>query len=202
MTPLNTLAGETSGGDAFRASHMIPLLRSNKAWTRRPLTRVKTRTVTSRKYMEVSTMKNSRFYLFVALFVIISLAVIPGCSTVITPGAALVVPVVPTTPEVITPPVKAAVSGAPDLAVTKVWLDGVMINYSIKNVDPWTPRPTNSYIYVNDMMPAMGQESYVDCSNPDRKERYTSPTTSGRTMYLSTPVQGPIRRLYQAAPQQ
>jgi hypothetical protein len=116
--------------------------------------------------MEVSIMKNSRLYLFLALLVVISLAVIPGCSSVVTPGAALVVPVVPASPAVITAPVKATVSGAPDLAITKVWLDGVMVNYTIKNVGTVDSPPTDSYIYVNGMLPAMGGDSYVDVLKP------------------------------------
>jgi hypothetical protein len=124
----------------------------------------------TRKLMEVSTMKNSRLYLFLALFVIVTLAVIPGCSTVITPGAALVVPVVPASPAAITSnvpaPAKAPVTGSADLAITKVWLDGVMINYTVKNVGTADSVPTNTYIYVNDMLPAMGGDSYVDVLKP------------------------------------
>jgi hypothetical protein len=120
--------------------------------------------------MEVLSMKIPRLYLFLALFTIFSLAAIPGCSTVITPGAALVVPVIPTSPAVAAAPVqappRATVSGTADLAVTKVWLDGLMINYTIKNLGTADSVPADSYIYVNDMRPVTGGDSYVDVLKP------------------------------------
>jgi hypothetical protein len=119
--------------------------------------------------MEVSTMKNSRLYSFLALIIGVSLAVTSGCTKVVTPDQTPAVPAVPPAQGVITAPVTAPVTGAADLVITKVWLDGSMINYTIKNIGTADSPQTYAYIYVNDILPAQGGSSFVDVLRPGQE---------------------------------
>jgi len=118
-------------------------------------------------------MKNSRMYSFLALIIVISLVVISGCSKVTTPDEAPAASAVPATPAVITAPVTAPVAGVSDLVITKVWLDGLTINYTIKNVGAADSPQTYSYIFVNDLLPAQGGSSFVDVLKPGQEELLT-----------------------------
>jgi len=111
-------------------------------------------------------MRNSRLYSFLALIIVISLVVTSGCSQVATPGEAPAEPAVSPQPAVVTAPVTAPVAGASDLVITKVWLDGLMIYYTIKNVGVVDSPQTYAYIYVNDLLPTMGGSSFVDVLKP------------------------------------
>jgi hypothetical protein len=115
-------------------------------------------------------MKNSRLYSFLALIIVLSLSVISGCSKVTTPDQAPAVPAVPAAPEAIAAPVAAPVAGASDLVITKVWLDGLMINYTIKNIGAVDSPPTYSHIFVNDLLPAQGGSSFVDVLKPGQEK--------------------------------
>lgn len=114
-------------------------------------------------------MKNFRFYLILAFVIALSLAAIPGCSPVSAPATAPAT--TPATPAVISPSVTPAAavavnSGTPDLVITQVWLDGLMVYYKIKNIGTADSPQTFSYIYLNDLMPVMGGTSFVDTLKP------------------------------------
>jgi len=112
-------------------------------------------------------MKHFCLYSFLALLVIMSLAVTSACSTATTSSDTPATTEVPATSGATTAPVTAPVSGgAPDLVITKVWLDGLMVRYSIKNVGTADSPQTEAYIYVNDLMPTMGGSSFVDVLKP------------------------------------
>ena len=115
-------------------------------------------------------MKHSRLYSFLALIIVISVAVASGCSQVTTPQETPAVPEVPAAPGVPTAPVTAPVAGASDLVITKVWLDGLMVNYTIKNVGAVDSPQTYTYIYVDDIQPAMGGSGFVDVLKPGQEE--------------------------------
>ena len=118
-------------------------------------------------------MKNSRLYLFLALIMVISLAVVSGCSKV-TPAdkapAVPAVPSVPASPGAITAPVAVPVAGASDLVITRVWLEGLTIYYTIKNVGVGDSPQTYTHLFVNDLMPAMGGSSFVDVLKPGQEK--------------------------------
>jgi len=65
-----------------------------------------------------------------------------------------------------------AVTGNPDLVITRIWLDGLMVNYSIKNIGTAPAPQTYSYLYVNDLMPAQGGSSLVDMLKPGEENTY------------------------------
>jgi hypothetical protein len=119
--------------------------------------------------MEVFILKNSRLYSFLALVIVLSLAVISACAQVPKPDQAPAAPSVPAAP-VIPAPVTAPVTGAPDLVITRVWLDGLTVNYTIKNVGTADSPQTYSYIFVNDLSPAMGNSSFVDVLKPGQEK--------------------------------
>ena len=110
-------------------------------------------------------MKNFRLYSILAFVISLSLAAIPGCSPVSAPAAALTVPVIssPSDTPAITAPSN---SGTPDLVITRVWLDGLMVYYKIKNIGTADSPQTFSHLYVNDLMPVMGGTSFVDTLKP------------------------------------
>lgn len=113
-------------------------------------------------------MKNTRFYTLLALTVVMVLAMASGCTAGASPAAA--------TPEVtavssnqggdIATQTNTAVGGVPDLVINKVWLDGLMIYYTVKNVGTADSPQTYSGIYVNDLTPAMGGSSFVESLKP------------------------------------
>jgi len=105
-------------------------------------------------------MKNSRLYLFLALTMAVSLAAAAGCSKVTPEDKA---PAAPAAPGVITAPVTTLVAGgAPDLVISKVWLEGPMVYYTIKNAGTLDSPQTYTDIFVNDLFPTMGGSSFVD----------------------------------------
>jgi len=110
--------------------------------------------------------KNSRLYLFLALIMVVSLAIASGCSKV-TPEDKT--PVVPAAPGSVTAPVVAPVAGPSDLVVTKVWLDGLMIYYTVKNTGVGDSPQTYAHIFVNDLFPTMGGSSFVDVLKPGQE---------------------------------
>jgi hypothetical protein len=117
--------------------------------------------------------KKPSFYSFLALIILLSVAVTSGCSAAIAPAALPLVTAVPASSSVIAAPVTATNSGSPDLVVTRVWLEGVMINYTIKNAGTADSPQTYSYIYVNDLMPAQGGTSLVDILKPGQEKTFT-----------------------------
>ena len=66
--------------------------------------------------------------------------------------------------------VGAAVSGAPDLVITDVWLEGCMIYYKIKNIGTADSPATTTYIYVDNLFPPMGGTSFVDVLKPGQEK--------------------------------
>jgi len=118
-------------------------------------------------------MQNSRSYSFLALLIVISLAVTSGCSNVVTPAETPAVPAAPAAPGVVTAPVTAPVTGVPDLVITKIWLDGVTVNYTIKNIGAVDSPQTYSYIFVNDLLPTQGSSSFVPALKPGQEALLT-----------------------------
>jgi len=116
-------------------------------------------------------MKYSRMYLFLALIMAVSLAAAAGCSKV-TPED--IAPAAPIAPGVITAPVAAPVAGgAPDLVITKVWLEGQMVYYTIKNAGAGESPQTYTQLSVNDLIPTMGDSSFVDALKPGQEKTLT-----------------------------
>lgn len=115
-------------------------------------------------------MKNSRLYLFLALIMVVSLAVVSGCAKAAPPPA---VPAAPSSPALIPAPVAPTVTGAPDLVITRTWLDQSMIYYVIKNIGTADSPQTYTYIYVNDLNPAMGGSGLVDVLKPGQEKALT-----------------------------
>lgn len=122
-------------------------------------------------------MKITRFYPVLALIITITLAVASGCSTVATSAMVTAVPAVPATTSVSTisptTPAAANIAGVPDLVITRVWLDGLMVYYTIKNVGAGDSPQTYSSIYVDDYIPAMGGSSFVDVLKPGQEKSIT-----------------------------
>ncbi|MBN1691401.1 MAG: hypothetical protein JW901_10285 [Dehalococcoidia bacterium] len=58
--------------------------------------------------------------------------------------------------------VGAAVTGAADLVITDVWLEGCMVYYKIKNIGSADSAASTSYIYVNNLFPPLGGTSFTD----------------------------------------
>jgi hypothetical protein len=115
-------------------------------------------------------LKNPRMYSFLALIIAISMAVTLGCSKVSAPNVAPAVPATPTAPAVTPTPMAAPVTGASDLVINKVWLDGLTIYYTIKNVGTADSPQTYSYIFVDDLMPSQGGTSFVDVLKPGQEK--------------------------------
>ena len=121
-------------------------------------------------------MKNFRIYPILALVIALTLAAIPGCSPAAAPAKApATTPVasVPSSQTIIPTSSTPTVTGTPDLVITRVWLDGVMIYYTIKNVGTAASPQTNSHIYVNELRPAMGSTSFVDVLKPGEERSIT-----------------------------
>jgi len=114
-------------------------------------------------------MKDSRLYSVLALLIALSLAVTSGCSTVTAPAETPAVPANPAAPAVTPAPVTTPATGAPDLVITKVWLDGLIVNYTIKNVGTADSPQTYTYIYVNDLLPTQGSSSFVPALKPGQE---------------------------------
>jgi hypothetical protein len=118
-------------------------------------------------------MLSSPLYSFLALIIAISLAITSGCTKVTTPDVAPAAPAVSAAPGVVTAPVPAPVTGASDLVVTNVWLDGLTINYTIKNMGTVDSPQTYSHVFVNDLLPASGSSSFVDVLKPGQEKSLT-----------------------------
>ena len=59
-----------------------------------------------------------------------------------------------------------ALAGAPDLIITDLWLEVCTIYYRVKNTGAMDSPPTYTYLYVDNMFPPMGGESFVDVLKP------------------------------------
>ena len=59
-----------------------------------------------------------------------------------------------------------ALAGAPDLVITDLWLEGCMIYYRVKNTGAVASPQTYTYLYVDNLFPAMGGKSFVDVLKP------------------------------------
>jgi len=114
-------------------------------------------------------MKLSRLYLFMALLTVLSLAAVTGCTTAAPATNTPVPPSTPAAPPVVVPPA-AVPAGPSDLVVTKVWLDGQMVNYTVKNIGTGDSPQTDAYLYVDDINPAMGGSSFVDVLKPGEEK--------------------------------
>ncbi|MFA5400534.1 MAG: CARDB domain-containing protein [Dehalococcoidia bacterium] len=115
-------------------------------------------------------MQHFRLYSFLAVLVVMSLAVTSACSTAPTTPATPAEPAVPSTTPVTTAPLTAPVTGTSDLVITKIWLDGLMVKYSIKNIGTADTPQTYTYLYVNDLMPTMGGSGFVDVLKPGEEK--------------------------------
>ena len=113
-------------------------------------------------------MKYSRVYLFLALIMVMSLVAVSGCSKAAPAGTAPVPP--PAAPGVVPVPAAPPAAGASDLVVTKAWLDGLMVYYTVKNVGVGDSPQTQAYVYVNDLNPAQGGSSFVDALKPGQEK--------------------------------
>ena len=114
-------------------------------------------------------MKSSRLYLFLALIMVISMAAVSGCNKVTPPAQTPVAPAVPVAPATVTAPVTPPIAGASDLVITRVWLEGSMIYFVIKNVGTADSPPTYAHIFVDDLFPTMGGTSPVDILKPGQE---------------------------------
>jgi hypothetical protein len=123
-----------------------------------------------KKLMEVFIVKYSSLYLFLALVMAVSLAAVAGCGKVTPAGNAPVSPDAPVAPVVVPAPVVPPAARAHNLVITKVWLDGLMVYYTIKNVGVGDSPQTQAYIYVNDLNPAQGGSSFVDALKPGQEK--------------------------------
>jgi hypothetical protein len=106
----------------------------------------------------------------------------PEIGTIAASGTRSVTPTVTTTYKIIasndagsttreiTVNVGAAVTGAPDLIITEVWLEGCMVYYKIKNIGPNDSPATTTYIYVDNLLPTMGWSSFVDVLKPGQEK--------------------------------
>ncbi len=111
-------------------------------------------------------MKHFRLYSFLSLVAVLSLALVSACTTPVSPTGQ---PATAETPAASGPPSSPAtppVSGAPDLVISKVWLEGLMVKYTVKNLGTADSPQTEAYLYVNDLMPTMGGSSFVDVLKP------------------------------------
>ncbi len=117
-------------------------------------------------------MKNPRFYLLLSLIVVISLAVVSGCTQAAPENKTPAPQVAPAGPGAVTAPV-APVAGAPDLIITQVRSDGSKIYYTIKNIGAVDSPPTYTYLKVNDLLPTEGGSSYVDILKPGQEQLNT-----------------------------
>ena len=60
----------------------------------------------------------------------------------------------------------AVLAGAPDLIITSVFLQECMVYYRVKNIGAVDSPPNYTYIYVDNLFPAMGGSSFVDVLKP------------------------------------
>lgn len=63
-----------------------------------------------------------------------------------------------------------AVTGATDLIITAVWLQGDMVYYTIKNAGTADSKPCYSQIYVDKLKPTLGYASFVDVLKPGQEK--------------------------------
>jgi hypothetical protein len=133
-------------------------------------------------------LKQFRVYLFLVLIIALTMAIAPGCSKPAPASTAPAAPVVPGSPAVpVAPPAAPPKAVSPDLVITKIWLDGPMVYYTIKNTGAADAPQTNSGIYVNDRMPDMGGYSLVDTlkAGQDRTTNFSNyewPYTPAKVM--------------------
>jgi len=83
-----------------------------------------------------------------------------------------------------------ALAGAPDLIITKLWLEGCTIYYRIKNTGAIDSPQTYTYLYFDNMFPPMGGTSFVDTLKPgeERGAQFSSyqwPSCAGGGMASS-----------------
>ena len=95
------------------------------------------------------------------------------------------VPNVNTTPEIAAPNdsgaaksepkanVSASPADAPDLVISAVWMEGTMIYYKVKNTGKTDSPPTYTYLWVQNLLPAMGSSSFVDVLKPGQEKTLT-----------------------------
>ena len=69
----------------------------------------------------------------------------------------------------VTPGTDIELTGAPDLVITDLWLEGCMIYYKIKNTGTADAPGTTSYLYVDNMFPPMGSTSFCDVMKPGQE---------------------------------
>lgn len=69
--------------------------------------------------------------------------------------------------------VTAPVSGVPDLSIKSIWLEGKMLYYTIRNGGTLESAPSYCHLYVNNIRPAMGSESYVQALKPGQEKTLT-----------------------------
>jgi hypothetical protein len=121
------------------------------------------------------------------LIMVVSLAVVSGCSKAAAPEKA---PAVPAAPEPVTTPAVVPVAGVSDLVITRVWLEGSTINYTIKNIGVKDSPQTYSNLSVNGLSPASGNSSFVDVLKPGQEKLCTFSNyewTSGKVSGAATP---------------
>lgn len=66
--------------------------------------------------------------------------------------------------------VTAPLAGQPDLTVLEAWLEGKMIYYRVKNAGKIDSPQTYTRLYVDNLFPAMGGESFVDVLKPGQEK--------------------------------
>jgi hypothetical protein len=66
--------------------------------------------------------------------------------------------------------VTAPLAGQPDLTIMSAWLEGNMIYYRIKNGGKIDSPQTYTHLYVDNLYPPMGGESFVDVLKPGQEK--------------------------------
>jgi len=66
--------------------------------------------------------------------------------------------------------VGAPVAGAPDLIITDVWIEGLMIYYKVKNIGAVDSTPTTTNLLVDNLFPPLGGASFVDVLKPGQEK--------------------------------
>ena len=66
--------------------------------------------------------------------------------------------------------VTAPLAGLPDLTITELWLEGLMIYYKVKNIGKIDSPPCYSNLWVDNMFPPLGGSSFVDVLKPGQEK--------------------------------
>lgn len=69
--------------------------------------------------------------------------------------------------------VGTAATGASDLVITDLWMEGLMMYYKIKNQGTSDAAPSYTYLYVDNLYPPTGGSSFADVLKPGQEKTLT-----------------------------